>query len=326
MQLSPPLGLLIVLGTGITEAEPGSVQGVQLCVNDIDAAAPSRRPRRRRHRDRGASVGSLRRLRHPDGNSGRSRRSPLVPSGLPLLAAGARSVPWPPEMAARIDSSAPGSITVARPSRERTSSSPTNRLTWVRSAPCSSRIRRSSAGWARATASRTCATVVGCGKRERQRSSPPHRLRSAPGTVPHGGLGVGCAHGRVLPARRGSAAGGRREIATSRRRRPIRRPRRFGCRSRGRRVVTVGGGTVPEHREVRVVLRQALGQRAPRRAGVGGAPDRATPVGRAPVLGALQRQQVGGVGRVGSATTGKPKSTPPIDRMGSHVSPPSSLR
>jgi predicted enzyme related to lactoylglutathione lyase len=27
-----------VLGRGITDAEPGSVQGVQLCVNDIEAA------------------------------------------------------------------------------------------------------------------------------------------------------------------------------------------------------------------------------------------------------------------------------------------------
>ena len=39
VQLTPPgSGCSIVLGTGITEAEPGSVQGVQLCVNDIDAA------------------------------------------------------------------------------------------------------------------------------------------------------------------------------------------------------------------------------------------------------------------------------------------------
>ena len=39
VQLTPPgSGCSIVLGNGITEAEPGSVQGVQLCVNDIDAA------------------------------------------------------------------------------------------------------------------------------------------------------------------------------------------------------------------------------------------------------------------------------------------------
>ncbi len=39
VQLTPPgSGCSIVLGNGITDAEPGSVQGVQLCVNDIDAA------------------------------------------------------------------------------------------------------------------------------------------------------------------------------------------------------------------------------------------------------------------------------------------------
>jgi len=39
VQLTPPgSGCSIVLGNGITEAAPGSVQGVQLCVNDIDAA------------------------------------------------------------------------------------------------------------------------------------------------------------------------------------------------------------------------------------------------------------------------------------------------
>ena len=39
VQLTPPgSGCSIVLGNGITEAAPGSVQGVQLCVNDFDAA------------------------------------------------------------------------------------------------------------------------------------------------------------------------------------------------------------------------------------------------------------------------------------------------
>ena len=39
VQLTPPgSGCSIVLGNGITEAAPGSVQGVQLCVSDIDAA------------------------------------------------------------------------------------------------------------------------------------------------------------------------------------------------------------------------------------------------------------------------------------------------
>ena len=39
VQLTPPgSGCSIVLGNGITEAAPGSVQGVQLCVNDIAAA------------------------------------------------------------------------------------------------------------------------------------------------------------------------------------------------------------------------------------------------------------------------------------------------
>jgi catechol 2,3-dioxygenase-like lactoylglutathione lyase family enzyme len=39
VQLTPPgSACSIVLGTGITEAEPGSVQGLQLVVNDIEAA------------------------------------------------------------------------------------------------------------------------------------------------------------------------------------------------------------------------------------------------------------------------------------------------
>jgi predicted enzyme related to lactoylglutathione lyase len=39
VQLTPPgSACSIALGTGITEAEPGSVQGLQLVVTDIDAA------------------------------------------------------------------------------------------------------------------------------------------------------------------------------------------------------------------------------------------------------------------------------------------------
>src|SRR3954464_170328 len=39
VQLTPPgSGCSIVLGKGITEAAPGSVEGVQLCVKDVDAA------------------------------------------------------------------------------------------------------------------------------------------------------------------------------------------------------------------------------------------------------------------------------------------------
>ena len=39
VQLTPPgSGCSIVLGKGITEAAPGSVEGVQLCVKDIDVA------------------------------------------------------------------------------------------------------------------------------------------------------------------------------------------------------------------------------------------------------------------------------------------------
>ncbi len=39
VQLTPPgSACSIVLGTGVTEAEPGSVKGLQLVVNDIEAA------------------------------------------------------------------------------------------------------------------------------------------------------------------------------------------------------------------------------------------------------------------------------------------------
>lgn len=39
VQLTPPgSGCSITIGTGVTEAEPGSVQGVQLVVSDIEVA------------------------------------------------------------------------------------------------------------------------------------------------------------------------------------------------------------------------------------------------------------------------------------------------
>ena len=39
VQLTPPgSGCSIAIGTGITEAQPGSVQGMQLVVSDIEAA------------------------------------------------------------------------------------------------------------------------------------------------------------------------------------------------------------------------------------------------------------------------------------------------
>jgi uncharacterized glyoxalase superfamily protein PhnB len=39
VQLTPPgSGCSIAIGTGVTEAQPGSVQGMQLVVSDIEAA------------------------------------------------------------------------------------------------------------------------------------------------------------------------------------------------------------------------------------------------------------------------------------------------
>ena len=72
VQLTPPgSACSITIGTGVTDAEPGSVQGLQLVVEDADAAhADLVRPRRRGERRAGLPVGPVRVLRRP-------RRQPL---------------------------------------------------------------------------------------------------------------------------------------------------------------------------------------------------------------------------------------------------------
>ena len=77
VQLTPPgSACSIVLGTGITDAEPGSVKGLQLVVNDIEAAqaelqaAGWRSATFRTSRGAGSSSSAT-----PTATVGRSRRS-----------------------------------------------------------------------------------------------------------------------------------------------------------------------------------------------------------------------------------------------------------
>ena len=67
VQLTPPgSACSIALGTGITDAQPGSVQGLQMVVADIEAArAELLDARRRRQRGPGLPLGPVRVLRRP---------------------------------------------------------------------------------------------------------------------------------------------------------------------------------------------------------------------------------------------------------------------
>ena len=67
VQLTPPgSACSIAIGMGIMTTEPGSVQGLQLVVADIEAAhARPRRPRRRGRRRPGLPVGPVRLLHGP---------------------------------------------------------------------------------------------------------------------------------------------------------------------------------------------------------------------------------------------------------------------
>ena len=67
VQLTPPgSACSIAIGSGIMDTEPGSAQGLQLVVSDIEAArAQLRRPRRRGQRDPGLPVGPVRVLQGP---------------------------------------------------------------------------------------------------------------------------------------------------------------------------------------------------------------------------------------------------------------------
>ena len=64
VQLTPPGSpASIAIGTGITDMPPGSVQGLQMVVSDIDTAARrARRPRRRRQRGPALPLGVVRLL------------------------------------------------------------------------------------------------------------------------------------------------------------------------------------------------------------------------------------------------------------------------
>jgi catechol 2,3-dioxygenase-like lactoylglutathione lyase family enzyme len=67
VQLTPPgSACSIALGTGIVTSQPGSAQGLQLVVADIQAARAG--PRRRRQRRAGVPWGSFVFFSDPDGN------------------------------------------------------------------------------------------------------------------------------------------------------------------------------------------------------------------------------------------------------------------
>ena len=67
VQLTPPgSACSITIGTGVTDAEPGSVKGLQLVVEDADAAHRDLAGRGRRgERRAGLPVGPVRVLRRP---------------------------------------------------------------------------------------------------------------------------------------------------------------------------------------------------------------------------------------------------------------------
>ena len=66
VQLTPPgSACSISIGDGITEAEPGSLAGLQLVVDDIEAAREALRARRRGQRGAELPLGRIRLLRRP---------------------------------------------------------------------------------------------------------------------------------------------------------------------------------------------------------------------------------------------------------------------
>ena len=69
VQLTPPgSGCSICIGEGVTAMAPGSLDGLQLVVDDADRARGLRGPRSRRRRSAGPAMGSFRLLHRPDGN------------------------------------------------------------------------------------------------------------------------------------------------------------------------------------------------------------------------------------------------------------------
>ena len=82
VQLTPPgSACSIIFGSGVTTAVPGSVQGLQLVVADIDAAPRrARRPRRRRER------GVPRRRRVCSTTPGRTDGRPVPLRSMPAMA------------------------------------------------------------------------------------------------------------------------------------------------------------------------------------------------------------------------------------------------
>src|SRR5207245_718174 len=88
----------------------------------------------------------------------------------------------PPETAGRTTTSLPSGSGVASASRSRTLLPSTNTLTWRRSRPCSSRILRSRAGWATATASRRAPRSAPARSSRSSTARPPAKPRRAAGT------------------------------------------------------------------------------------------------------------------------------------------------
>ncbi len=185
-----------------------------------------------------------------------------------------------------------------------------------------------------ARTSSTSATVVV--RRRRRRCRPPRRRRRP--TRSRSWVGRRRTQRRSIArsvarrsGRRGPtspAAGARRGAATSRRRRSRRRPRPCGCRSRARpgpspSVVNPSRSTV---RWASCCGRPSVSG-SHDRAGVRRPPHGAVAVGRAAVLVALERQQVGRVrsGRVGDDREAEVHAGDAGHRR-STIPPPSSLR
>ena len=89
VQLTPPgSACSIALGQGLTDAEPGSVKGLQVVVDDAEAACGARRSGRRRGSGAEPGLGLVRLLRGP----GRERVVGAADRSEPVLSASSRII------------------------------------------------------------------------------------------------------------------------------------------------------------------------------------------------------------------------------------------
>jgi hypothetical protein len=82
VQLTPPgSACSIALGTGLSQMEPGSVEGLQVVVDDIEAARAELAGRGVEVSEIEVPVGRVRLLQRPDGNGWAVQELPPRPAG-----------------------------------------------------------------------------------------------------------------------------------------------------------------------------------------------------------------------------------------------------